>query len=352
MPSPTSPSNPLPHAADLAVRGVVPPTLCGQLIGIGRDGVVHSVQLRDGRVSYGRRHIRTETVLHHLVAFGSSVLAFGDDALAYELRPESDTASRVDLAGRWRSLASFPKHDPRTGDLHLVAHDPDDAPSHVVVSSGSLTRHSRRIADSPGRIGDLALSRDHVVLVADGFVGVAARDGDLRPIWIATGAAAPHLVHAAEVGDAVVVLALTPSLERWTLHPGALGIHRDVLDRTPRRFAHHGDEGADGSPRWLWTTGRSTIGHHDLTTRRHLHHDVRPRTPGDLVYVADATTANAANAANGGWLVGFVHRPSPPQAEFHVIRAADLVGLAVAPVPIGQPVPRGLRCTWIPSTQQ
>lgn len=349
MPSPTDPSNPPPLDIDLDVRGAVPPGLSGRLVGIGRDGVVHSVQVRGGRVSYRGRRFRTDAVAYDLVAFGGSILAFGEDSPAYELSTEIDTLRRVDLAGHGRALAAYPQHDPATGELHLIARDTDEVQAHVVVSAGALTRHSRPVLDTPNRITDLALTYDRVVFVADGFVGVASRDREPRTTWIATGIAAPSAVHAHDAGDAVVLLALTPLLERWTLHPGAGSIQREVLDPTPRRFAHCGSEGADGSPRLLWTTGNGTIGHHDLVDSRHVHHSLRPDAPGDLVFVADATRQSDAD---GGWLVGFVHDTWGAATELRVIDAADIVGPAIATVPIPRHVPRGFRCTWIPSTQQ
>ena len=120
-------------------------------------------------------------------------------------------------------------------------------------------------------------------------------------------------------------LALTPMLERWTLHPAAGSIQREVLDPTPRRFAHCGNEGVDGAPRLLWTTGNGTIGHHDLAASRHVHHNLRPDVPGDLVFVADATRPSDAD---GGWLVGFVHDAPRATTELRVIDAADIAGAA------------------------
>ena len=349
MPSPTDSSKRPPRDADLDVRGAVPPGLAGRLVGIDGDGVVHSVLVGDGRVSYSCRRFRTESVVHNLVAFGGSILVFGDESPAYELRPEVDTLCRVDLAGHGRSLAAYPKQDPATGELHLIAHDTAGLQAYVVVSAGALTRHSRPLLDTPDRIKDLALSRDHAVLIADGFVGVAPRKGDLRARWIATGIAAAHPVHAYEAGDIVVVLALTPLLERWTLHPEAANIQREALDSTPRRFAHCGSQGADLAPRCLWTTGNGTIGHHELVSARQVHRNLRPDVPGDLVFVTDATRESDAD---GGWLVGFVHNSSGVGTEFYVIDAADIVGPVIATAPISRLVPRGLRCTWIPSTQQ
>ena len=349
MPSPTDPSIPPPHDVDLEVRGTVPTGLSGRLVGIDHDGVVHSVQVSGHRVSYRGRRLRTGAVIHDVVAFGGSILAFGDDSPAYELSAQIDKLSRVDLAGQDRALAAHPKRDPTTGELHLIASDLDGMQAHVVVSAGALTRRSRPVLDVPSRIIDLAFTRDHVVLVADGFVGVASRDGEARTTWIATGVAAPHPVHAHDAGAAVALLALTPSLERWTLHPEAGNFQREVLDPTPRRFAHCGDEDVDGAPHIVWTTGDGTIGHHDLATSSHVHHSLRPHRPGDLVFVPHATRARATG---GGWLIGFVHDTWGPTTELRVIDAADIAGAPIAAIRVPRHVPRGFRCTWIPATQQ
>ena len=307
MPSSTGPSLQTSHDVDIDVRGLVPPTLSGRLLGIGR-GVVHSVEVRPGRaVSYRSRRTRPEVDVHHVVAFSGTTLAFGDDLPAFELSAALDTLRPVDLAGQGRPLAPFPKHDPITGELHVVAGAIGGTQAHVVISAGALTRRNRPIVDTPNHVTDLALTLDRAVFVGDGFVGIASREGEGRTTWIATGVAAPSPVHAHDAGDTVVLVALTPVLERWTLHPAAGSIQREVLDPTPRRFAHCGNEVVDGTPRLLWTTGNGTIGQHDLVASRHVHHNLGPDVPGDLVFVADPTRPSAAD---GGWLVGFVHDTS------------------------------------------
>ena len=82
--------------------------------------MVHAVSLDAGRaISYRNRWITTDAVAQqlaveptpgprtvgddvvaaNLIAFGTSILAFGDGALAYELSARLDTIRRVDLAG-------------------------------------------------------------------------------------------------------------------------------------------------------------------------------------------------------------------------------------------------------------
>lgn len=348
MPSPTTPSNPPQQNVDLDVRGAIPPGLSGRLVGIGRDGVFHSVQVDGGRVSYRGRRFRTDAVVHNLVAFGSSILAFGEDSPAYELSPDISMLRRVDLAGYGRVLAAYPKHDPATGELHLIARDMDGVQAHVVVSAGALTRRTRPVLDTPSRIKGLALSRDHAVFVADGFVGVAPRDGEARTTWVVTGVAAPYPVHAHDAADTVVLLAVTPSLERWILHPNTGTIEREVLDSTSRRFAHLSVDGVDGPPRWVWTTGGETIGRDDLVESRRVQQSVGPHVPGDFVVVPDPARDVDGD---GAWFVGFVHDTSGP-TDLYVIDAAEIARPAISSVRIPRPIPRGLRCAWIPSTQQ
>lgn len=349
MPSPVSSSLPPPEHVDVTTRGSIPRGLSGCLVGIGHDQVVRSVLLRPGQTpSYQAQQLRTHTTLHNVLAFGGITLVLGDDSPAYELSAELDTFGVVDLAGQDRALAAFPKHDVATGELHLVAHTQDGTQSHVIVTAGALTRRRRPILHTPQRITDLALTSDSVVFVADGFVGITPREGDARTTWMVTEVADPHLVQAHDAGDAIVVLVLTPTLERWTLHAGARTVEREMLDPTPRRFAHLIDNAREGAPRWAWTTGDATIGRHDLVDSRHVHHAVAPGVPGDFVVVPDS---GQPDDVGGGWLIGFVHRAAGSTTDLRVIDAADLTAPAVATVRIPHRIPPDLRCTWIPSAQ-
>jgi 8'-apo-carotenoid 13,14-cleaving dioxygenase len=393
MAPPTEPPRP-PTNEDLAgtiitglvVRGALPAALSGWLLGIGpdcdsdvsgfrssegSDGVVHSVHLHAGRViSYRTRRVITDAVAKRLrvdpspgprssgpdivagniVAVGGSILALGDGSLAYELTADLDTLRRVDLAGQSRGLAAFPKRDPVTGDLHILAIAATGAQAYVVVSCGALTRTSRSIAGAPERIKDLAITRDSVVFAADGFVGVTSRDGEAHTRWIATGVAAPYLVHAHDVGDTVVVHAVTPSLERWTIHAASATLHREVLDQTPRQFGRTNDQPIVTVPRFLWTTGDGTVDKHDLAKGSYVSHIFRPnRRPGDFVFIADATRHSDTD---GGWLVGFVHHPAGDDTDLIVLDAADIARPAIATVRIPHRIPRGLHSTWIPSIHQ
>ena len=371
---------------ELNVEGVLPAALCGRLVGIGSDadvegsgpypvgigdGVVHSVHLDAGRcISYRNRLVVTDsvarrlgielspgprnrgadTVTGNIISFGGLILALGEGTLAYELTADLGTVRRVDLAGLARGLSPYPKRDPATGDLHLVANvdaETDDQ-VYVVVSSGAFTRTSRLMAGSPNAIKDLTITSDHVVLVTDGFVGVASRSDDAPVTWVGTGGAAPYLVHAHDVGETTIIYTVTPSLERWTLDALSTTVQREVLDPTPRRFAQTTDRPLDVAPRFLWTTSDGTADKHDLATTRCARHVFGPRRlAGELVFVADAARSGVAD---GGWLVGFGHLASGSGTDLVVLDAADIARPAIATVHIPRRIPRGLHSTWIPTT--
>src|SRR4051794_22547605 len=234
MPRPTDAAIEPSHHVDLDVRGVVPAGLEGTLAAVDPHGVVRTVELHAGRMaSYRVRHVAAPSASHRIVSFNGSLLVFGEGSCAVELSHDLASRRTVDLAGRRRALVPSPRLDPSTGELHVVARTVGGPADHVVVSAGALTRQARSIPDAPGRITDLALSPDRVVYLADGFVGVASRHREPHTTWMATGVRGVSAVHAHDSGDDIVLLALTPSLERWTLRPSARQLRRDVLDPTP-----------------------------------------------------------------------------------------------------------------------
>ncbi len=339
----------------LTVRGALPAGLCGRLVAIGPDSEpghaeVYSIHLHESRaVSYRSRSVSTDADAANIITFGGSILALGDDSLAYELTSDLTTLRRVDLAGQSRGMSAYPKRDPHTGDLHVLAVDASGVQAHVVVSSGALTRTSRPIVGAPSRLADLAITRDHVVFVADGFAGVMTRDVEARLTWITTGVDAPHLLHARDAADTIVVHAFTPSLERWTLHASTATVLREVLDPAPRRFAQTSDRPDDAVPQFLWTTGDVTADKYDLVTTSYVRHFFGSRrAPGDLVFVDDPSRPSHAD---GGWLVGFVHHASADETDLVVLDAANVNPSAVATVSIPRRIARGHHSTWIPWTQ-
>jgi carotenoid cleavage dioxygenase len=377
MAPPTAPLFPGETAVtELSVQGAVPDGMNGQLLGIGpgadaEEGVAHSIDLHAGRLidyrsrfvvtdlvarrlaiepSPGPRNTGPDTVTGNIIHFGGSILALGEGTLAYELTSDLGTLRRVDLAGSSRGLSAYPRRDPVTGDLHLLTIADAGDQKHVVVSAGAFTRTSRSITGAPGPIKDLGITRDRVVFVADGFIGVATRPGDADITWVCTDVDAPYLVHAHDAGGSTVVYAVRPSLERWTVEAASLTVRREVLDPTRQHFAHTNDRPVGEPPRYLWTTGDTTADKHDLITSTCVRRAFPPDCqPADFVFVADAARRSDAD---GGWLVGFVHHSSGDATDLVVLDAADIARPAIATACIPRRVPPGVRCTWLSSVRQ
>jgi carotenoid cleavage dioxygenase len=367
---------------NLHVDGVLPAALSGRYVCIGpnligatpgvvragaAEAMVHAVTVRAGRgVGYRNRWVVTDTaarklgtepvpgprnggpdaVTANVVHFGGAVLALGDGSLAYELGPDLETRRRVDLAGASRGLHPNPKLDPLTGDLHLLAHDTPTAPVHVVVPANGLTRTVRPLDDAPGPVRDLAPTRDHLVALSDRHIGVGPRSGRGRLLWCPAPAEGHHIVNAHDVGGAVVVDIAGPSLERWTVRPGA-AIDRQVIDPGCTRSARIDERWLGGPQRLVWTVAGGVARRHDLVAGTTRHHEFGPgRCPGELVFVARPERPHGEGA---GWLVGFVHDDTSDRTDLVVI-GAELDRPPIAAVRIPRRVPGGGHGTWAPST--
>ena len=334
---------------NLIVSGTVPAWLTGRLLGI-RDGFVHEVHLHPRRApSYRCRRVHSDAIGDEIVAFGGSILIVGNGSVAHELGPDLEILRPVDLAGQSRGLTAHARRRSAAEELHVLAVDEVGTQAHIAISTGALTRRTRSIVDAPSEVSDLAITRDRAVFVAEGFVGVTAHHVDARINWIATGVASAGLVHAADDGDAVVALAITPQLERWTIDGRSGVVHRELLDATPRQFACVSDGPVDGTPQFLWTVGEGTFEQHDLSSASVARHNVAPHQPADLVKVADPARRAAAD---GGWILGLVHPVTSDRTDLLVLDAGDLRRPALAQVRIPGEIPTGLRTTWIPSTKQ
>jgi 8'-apo-carotenoid 13,14-cleaving dioxygenase len=374
------------NITDRPVSGTLPAALSGRYLCIGPnpigtraasaewasgEGMVHAVTLHPGgAVSYrnrwiltdaaaqilgiepvpGPRHTGPDVVASNVITFGSTILALGDGALAYELTADLSTRRRVDLAGSGRGLHPHATVDPLTGELHLLAAASDGTHTFTTVSPGALTRTTRCIVDAPGRLRDLAVTRHHVVLVADGSLGVADRTGahEMAVNWVAIGPGGRRIAAAHSDAGRVVVLTTGPALERWTLHHREPTVRHHVLDATPQTLPAS-NERLPAGRRYLWTIAAGCAHRHDLVTgTRHTHDFGSDRQPGQLVFVTDP---QRAGSEDGGWLVGVVHDHTHSTTQFVVLDAQATNCPAVATVHIPRRIPKGVHATWIPSTR-
>jgi carotenoid cleavage dioxygenase-like enzyme len=334
---------------DLSMSGTVPSVLSGQYARIG-EGMIHAVRLTEGRApSYLTRSIPTDAT--DLIAFGSSLLALGDGSLAYELGAGLETVRRVDLAGAHRNLTARSRIDSITGELHLLTSATAPSQLHVAVSPGGLTRTIRSIDNAPSTLRQLELTRDHVVLVADGFLGVTDRAGiSGMATWFPIDTEARHIAMDHAHGEMVVVHTIGPSLVRWTLHRRPSTVNCAVLDANSQTFATANGRPPGAIRRFLWTVGSDAVHKHDLLAGTRRSHDFGGgRHPGDQVFIADPDRGRTGE--DGGWLVGFVHHETRHETEFVVLDADEIERPAVAVARIPYRIPNGAPGTWIPTVQ-
>jgi carotenoid cleavage dioxygenase len=168
-------------AFDLPVHGTIPRDLHGRYIRNGPnpktgtsphwfagDGMLHGVELRDGRATwYRNRWVRTRAFVEgakffkenrtrdvsvgvantHVVTHAGRILALVETSLPMEVTPELDTVGCVDYAGRLTTgMTAHPKICPRTGELHFFAYSwqgipPWLTPCRYAGSSGGKGSH-------------------------------------------------------------------------------------------------------------------------------------------------------------------------------------------------------------------
>jgi carotenoid cleavage dioxygenase-like enzyme len=258
-------------AFDLPVSGSLPKELNGRYLRNGSnpmrldepnyhwftgEGMVHGVQLRDGRAEWFRnRWVRSKSVaeslgenwpqgpIHgmdfsantHIIAHAGRILATIEAGpLPYELSSELDTLGPCDFSGTLPDgFAAHTKPDRRTGELHAVAYSSRrENVQHVVIGSdGRLSRLTNiTVAEKP-MMHDFALTEKYVVLydlpvtfsidaaraghklpytwnpAHDARIGLLRRDGNTNDVrWISIDPCwVFHTLNAYDDGDRVVV---------------------------------------------------------------------------------------------------------------------------------------------------
>jgi carotenoid cleavage dioxygenase len=333
---------------NLEVHGTLPSALSGRYLQLGPSPIgamLHSITLDAGRgVAFESRSIATGAA-DRIITFGNATFVVNDRGVTYAL-----DGRRVDLAGARRGVSVMPRVDRFTGELHLVAVDATSAQLHVAISPGGHRRSVRLIDDAPGRITDLTVSYDHLVLLAGEFVGVTSRgDETERVIWIAAASSAMHLATAFDDGDSVVVYTTGRALERLTLLPTIRTSRREVIDATPQTIVGNNERPSSASNRHLSTVSERAAHSHDLVAGTRRDHDFGMyRRPGELCFVAGP---GRAHVDDGGWLVGLVHDEARGETDFVVLDAQAIDGPAVATVRIPRRLPLGNHVTWISASK-
>ena len=294
-------------AHELPALGTVPRALQGRYVRNGPnpkngqsshwfvgDGMLHGVELRDGRAAwYRNRWVRTRTFLEdaraigpdgtrdlttgvantHVIAYAGRMLALVETSFPVEVSPTLETVGCFDFGGRLTTgMTAHPKVCPTTGELHFFAYDfmMPWLTYHRADAAGRLLQSEPIEVPGPTMIHDFAITEHHVVfmdlpLVFDlelavagtmpyrwsddhgARVGVMPRGGTSAQVrWFEV---APcyvfHPLNAYEHADGTIVMdvvryaelwrgqsssAATASLHRWRIDLGEGRVRETPLD--------------------------------------------------------------------------------------------------------------------------
>jgi carotenoid cleavage oxygenase len=299
---------------DLPVDGQLPRELDGCYLRIGPNpytmptgpyhwfsgaGMVHGVELRDGRANwYRNRWVRTQGIVEamgeravegptppmydtsntNVIGHAGKIVSLTEGAMPYELSPTLDTICRTDFGGPLPAgLTAHPKLDPVTGELHAFSYWFDDPflTYHLIDANGHLVRSEPISMPRAVMMHDFAITRTSILffdlpvvfdLEVQPFpfrwddehparVGVMPRDGgnaDVRwyevdPCYVF------HPMNAYDDGDSIVVDVPrhptmfkhsrvgpngdgAPALHRWTIDVAAGKVRDELVDERGQEF--------------------------------------------------------------------------------------------------------------------
>lgn len=420
---------------ELEVSGRIPAGLDGHYVRTGANppadtdpdrhhllasmAMVHGIQLGGGRaLGYRNRWIRPPPIPAHLApdllvpagdgcaglfTHAGQLFATAEMGLPCRLSPQLDTLGLADFGGPLPSgAAPHPRHDPRSGDLHLLAYH-FEAPylrHHRVNPRGQLLESRQLSLPHPGMVHDFALTPEHLLIFdlpvrfdedalldgqplpyrwqerAEARIGLLPRQGPstairwfaMDPCWIS------HVVGAVEEGERVVVDVIRqPSrfrndlrgsddgpgqLLRCTLDPRFDFALVEVLDHDAQDLPTT-DPRQSGPRRWLWTTAQEPDGEAHLPAGRQVYrHDLglgeRATVALPEGYLAGPMTFVAAHpsAPEGkGWLLGYLSHEGDECGEMIILDATAPEAAPVARITLPRRMPLGSHGCWWPVDQ-
>lgn len=406
-------------ALDLPVTGALPPELSGRLMRNGPnpinpdpasyhhflgDGMVHSVQLREGSaVSYRNRWVRTDAACAqlgepppadqpadplpgvspantHVIAHAGRTLALVEVGLPTELDAELATCGRYDFDGKLRSaMTAHPKLDPATGELVFFGYGPFGPPFlhyHVADASGELVRTEEIEIARPTMMHDFAITGRYAVFLdlpvvldmslfpgggmpfrwdpdAGARIGVMPRAGgavrwfEIEPCYVF------HVLNAFDDGDAVVLdVVRYPSmfgpqpepstLDRWTIDLVTGRISEQRLDGRAQEMPRVDDRVVGNPHRYGYTVHNCGLIKHDLRSGT-----CESAALGPSECASEPVFVPGGVGEDDGWVLSVVYDAARHGSDLVVLDASDFAAAPVARVTLPQRVPEGFHGSWL-----
>ncbi len=416
---------------DLPVEGMLPTGLQGTLFRNGPnpqfrrpharwrhgDGMIHAITLTDGRVSYRNRWIRTARFLREREAGGPLGMLPDDQGLA-NINVVHHAGELIALDGAHPPLAicpatlrtlgparhgcgspdpftAYPKCDPSTGEL-LFGRSSRSASATIrggaIDHLGSLAWHTEFEAPDAGRIHDLAVTPNFLVLAVRPAVARARRDhpvpgaasaagriallrrGTDQVVWIEAPVIVQRVINGWEADGRVhldVLQHARPTLPpptaemaairwpmparpwRWSIEPDAGSVQMSAFGDVEGAFPRI-DDRRTGSPFRFSTLcclrsdaadggwrGLARLDHH---TGEHALFCFEPQDGlSEAVFVPHA----AEGGEDEGWLLAVLWSARSRRSELVVFEAAGLAAGPIARVLLPRRIPFGLHGTWV-----
>ncbi len=314
---------------ELAVSGSIPPELNGRFFRNGPNpqtgrsahwflgnGMIHGVELRDGRANwYRNRYVRTALFENpqadavesmgdlrmsaantHIIRYCGKILALEEAHLPFEVSPELETVGAHDFGGRLQTaMTAHPKICPETGELLFFAYGltPPYLTYYRASAEGELVQSEQIDMPAATMIHDFAVTRSHVIFMDLPVVwdlaamerglplrwsdehgarlGVMARDGkgsdivwyEIEPCYVY------HPMNAFEDEQGRITIdvcrmphtmkpgaiEVQPRLHRWTINRAAGSVTETALDDRAVEFPRVHDERVGGRHRYGYTAG-------------------------------------------------------------------------------------------------
>ena len=414
------------HTDDqLKVTGTIPPELNGRYLRNGPnpknsdsahwflgDGMIHGVEIRDGRANwYRNRFVQTPyykdqdaNVLNslpdkqksiantHIIAHAGKILALEELHFPYELTPELETVGPYDFGGKLKTgMTAHPKICGETGELLFFAYGivPPFMTYHRVSADGELVLSQEIEVGGATMVHDFNITRNYVIFMdlplvwdlAGGAtdpgmplrwdddyparLGVMPRDGgdvtwyDIDPCYVY------HPVNAYEDGDRIVIDVChrdhhmkahaeeaPPLLRRWEIDQASGRVTETPIDDRPVEFPRVAEHLVGLKHRYSYMAELSDVGPVGRAIRKY---DMQAGTSTACTLPAGQTAGEpvfipAANsrAEDDGYLMMYVHKPETNTSDLVILSAQDVDGEPLARIHLPARVPAGFHGYWAP----
>lgn len=406
---------------DLPVVGTLPEGLSGSYVRNGFNppgavplhwffgaGMVHGFDLRDGRVSYRNRYVRTpyfeedmdvftavgdlraSPANTHVIRHAGRILALEEAHLPWELTTGLDTVGPVDFDGKLTTpMTAHPKLCPETGELLFFGYQFMAEPwltYHRLDPSGRLVQSEVIEIPKPVMMHDFTITRNHaifldlpIVFSETGFnfdrdhgarLGVMPRAGRGSDItWYEIEPCSVfHVLNSYEEGEHIVIqVCRAPSLMdggmndiseqgtlwQWTIDTAAGVVKEEQLDDRPGDFPRVDDRRVGLPARYGYvaslTEGDSPgfgpeVYKYDLEAGRT---DVHVLGGAGVHTFEPVFVPAAADAAEDeGWVLVLSHDDASDTTTLNVLDAQAFADEPVATVALPRRVPFGAHGSW------